>query len=203
MKIFYYITIFSSLIPLLYTVTTKKNYPVKSYFKSFQKLLIIRFLSDLFGVVLLVIYKNSIPVFHISVILETILYLNIISFYFSNVTIRIIQTLTIFLGVTELLFFNGIWENNWFTTITSYLGISIMYFEVVNRNVQKLDRPDLFLISVVLIYHLIMLIYSITEDLLRDNTELFQIVLPIILFVFLMYNLCLTKFIWLLKRNLD
>lgn len=203
MIVFYYICIFSSSLPLIIQILIKKRKPINCFDRFFFSLILIRFLSDIFGVYFDLYFKNAYPVFHISVLLETVIYLQLLSINstkLQRIFLHLMQII-VFLVSVYLLLNDGFWNSNWISSITSHFIILIFYFIFILKKSKYIHFDQSQFYTTVLFYTIVYIPYLLFSKIIRQNLDLFLFVWPVILSLILIFNLSFARISWLIRKN--
>lgn len=190
------VILFSSFVPIFFLVFNLKC-KISLWFKL---LLLSRFLSD----ILCYYFKHNIgnvyPVFHFSVFFETIFSLILISQY-TNLKVKLTNIFVVgFSLITLLELFNGIWENNYYSTLFASCLLTIYTFIAV-LNFDFLNKSQLSIVISLFLFNLSTAVYVGFENKIRLDEYLFNSLQPFILGLILMLNLSFSCAIWL-KKNI-
>lgn len=158
-------------------------------------LLVFRFLSDVFCFVFKYEFHSVFPVFHVSVFLETLCYL----YYFRELTPvknrRYLIVVLMFTAIVIVEMWQGIWMNNYWSTLFSTLLITLFSLRLILVSVES--KKDQFAVLIpIFIFHTSMFTYTLFENIIRENAHLFRFLQPIILILILFYNLSFSLFIF-------
>lgn len=190
------IILFTSVIPFVFLVR-KINIKVSKWFKF---LIIVRFLSDVFCYYFKVKFDNVYPIFHISVLLETICYFNFFKEYFLFKNKILLFSILVFLIISITESYLNLWDNNYWSTLYSSVMISTFSFVFLLRNEFSI-KGDLVIIIPTFIFSLTMAIYVVFENIIRNNYKLFDSIQPLILLFILFLNLSFTYSLWLKRKT--
>ncbi len=155
----------------------------------------------LLGYIPQIIYKNSYPVFHVSIPILTLLTIN----YFwrkgiSNLITIILASIVLLLFVYESIYLNKWFQNNLLSTVFSNVCISLLslhhlYTIFTYENEQDNQFKSLFFISSGLfISNTSSFFFSLNEDKIRseDYLVLFQYVFPVFMFIYILQNVLIS-----------
>lgn len=193
----------SSSLPLIIQILFKKKKAINSFDRFFFSLVLIRFLSDIFGVYFDLYFKNAYPVFHISVLLETIIYLQLLMIDSLKIQRRFLHLMQIvvFLVTVYLLLNDGFWKSNWISSITLHFIILIFYFIFILKKPKYIHIIQSQFYTTVLFYTIVYLPYLLFSKIIRQNLDLFLFVWPVILLLILIFNLSFARISWLIRKN--
>ncbi len=185
------IILFSSVIPFVLLLANWRM-KVSTWLRY---LIVLRFLSDVFCFVFRHEFHSVFPVFHVSVFLETLCYL----FYFRELSgyknKQYLLILLMFTAVTCLEMGEGMWLNNYWSTLFSTLLITLFSLRLILVSVES--KKDQFAVLIpIFIFHTSMFTYTLFENIIRENAHLFRFLQPIILILILFYNLSFSLFIF-------
>jgi hypothetical protein len=158
-------------------------------------LIVLRFLSDVFCFVFRHEFHSVFPVFHVSVFLETLCYL----FYFRELSgsknKQYLLVILMFMVVVGIDMGEGLWLNNYWSTLFSTLLIPLFSLRFLLVPVEP-SKDQVSILIPMFIFHTSMFTYTLFENIIRENTQLFNSLQPFILVLILLYNLSLAYFIW-------
>jgi hypothetical protein len=142
---------------------------------------IIRFISDFIAFIFDFKYQQSVyPIFHISTFVETVL---MISFYriYSKVNTRktwLLYILPISTLLFDITYFGSIFDNSILGHTISYLTTSILLFTLI-LHCQINEGYDFKIIRSLFVYHSVIFVYSLFQQVIRDNLNLMTLIYPI------------------------
>jgi hypothetical protein len=197
----YFLASISYLFPLVIFLLKRRimNSPLFFYVK-------INILSVILSYIFLIYYSNSFPIFHFSVFLSTavlIYYFKIKELIYQSVY----NLLFVFLSVSfiiDIFLFNGIWGNNFYTTIYSNLCLTLLSLRQLFVILDEEDKRSLFTfewsfyITVsILILNSSSFFFSIFEDRIRSlENNLFLYTFPIYMSFIFIHNFFLSIGLW-------
>ncbi len=146
-------------------------------------------------------HLNVNPVFHISVLLEGIL---MVWFFIqmnnkpkNKYWIYCIPLLSFYF---EVKYSGSIYNSNGISFMVYNLISSIlMLISLINEN--KIDEFSRTLVKALFILHSVSFIYSIIENVIRINDTVMQIVYPVFLFSHVVFNVFISYYLWLARKN--
>ncbi len=166
----------------------------------------------LLGYIPQIIYKNSYPVFHVSIPILTLLTIN----YFwrkgiSTFITVISASIVLLLFIYESIYLNNWFENNLLIAVFSNMCISMLslyhlyiIFIKENENEQDNQFKSLFFISSGLFMsNTSSFFFSLNEDKIRseDYLVLFQYVFPVFMFIYILQNVLISWGIWITQKR--
>jgi hypothetical protein len=89
----------------------------------------------------------------------------------------------------------GMWLNNYWSTLFSTLLIPLFSLRFLLVPVEP-SKDQVSILIPIFIFHTSMFTYTLFENIIRENTQLFNSLQPFILVLILLYNLSLAYFIW-------
>ncbi len=163
-------------------------------------------ISVLLSYVFLICFSNSFPIFHFSVYLTTavlIYYFKVRDLFYH----RAYNLTFVFLTVSfimDIFFFNGIWGNNFCTTIYSNTFLSLLSLPQLYYILHEEQKTSLFsfessfyIAISILILNSSSFFFSIFEDRIRAlENNLFLFTFPIFMFFILIHNIFLSIGLW-------
>lgn len=198
--IVYYIALFSSCLPLLFLIFQYKKIDFSLTENQLVSLLISsKFLFDILVFVFEKIYCNSLPIFHVSVIIEFILIMSILKriHYFS------LFNLFIFIGVSVSLldatFISSIFSSNIFSSVINF-GLLIFYSGKI-LSIQKISKKDELFNATIFLYYTVALTYTVFQKFHIQKTTVSDFAFYFFAFATIAYNFSFTKITCILKRK--
>lgn len=201
-KLLFYISIISSAIPVLVNVIYFKSISFNtSYFKFwFQLFTFERFLSNIGILILMFTLKNSIPIYHFSILIE---FLIITKLFDLEKRLRFKYLLwfcAIVVFLTDLFFTSDLLHLNTFSAILTYsvivgLGWKYLYDEN-SKNVKYISLVSIFLYYLGSIFYLLFEQHSITIEKAFDSGFIVLATLSVL------FNLSNTYTTWSLQKKL-
>lgn len=157
----------------------------------FKVLVVVRCVADLSCLYFKIEFGNVFPVFHVSVLLETvcIILLFLDSLQLSEILGSFLLLVVFCFALIEMN--QGIWRNNYWTTLIAYAIVVLLSFTALLKG-GGTDKKYSLIFFALLIFHASNFIYVLFEDVIRDNALLFSSLQPLIigLIVFLNITFC-------------
>lgn len=155
-------------------------------------------------------YSNSYPIFHLSVLLTTIVLILYFKKEDSNCPIlyQLVLVLIIFSSYIDIFELNGLWSNNFISTLLSNFSLTIMSL----RNLYVIFNNDLltnllhlesrFYIAIsIFVFNSSSFFFSIFENQIRSvENDLFLITFPLFSVFTILHNILLTLGLWKLQK---
>jgi hypothetical protein len=195
----YYIALFSSVIPLLLNDTLllrAKN----TLFRFVTILTIVKFLSDILVYVLQIKIQNSLPAFHISVLLEFIIILRILNEIYNNKYFKIYLIIGVISCFLDLFVTSNLFENNSFSSCTTF-GLIIFNSWKILYSKLNIDRLSLIIIYTFFFYYILAFSFVMFQKIYITDSSVFNFGFIIFALATLNYNLSFSHIIWSLRKN--
>jgi hypothetical protein len=195
----YYIALFSSVIPLLLNDTLllrAKN----TLFRFVTILTIVKFLSDILVYVLQIKIQNSLPAFHISVLLEFIVILRILNEIYNNKYFKIYLIIGVISCFLDLFVTSNLFENNSFSSCTTF-GLIIFNSWKILYSKLNIDRLSLIIIYTFFFYYILAFSFVMFQKIYITDSSVFNFGFIIFALATLNYNLSFSHIIWSLRKN--
>ena len=185
--------LFSSAIPLLLISTLKFGTP-HTIFRSLKILILVKFLSDLSVYILQVKIHNSLPAFHISVLLEFGIILQILNKIHSNKYFSIYLLIGCISCLLDLFVTSNLFENNLFSSCTTFGLIilnswQILYFKL------NIDRAFLKIIYTFFFYYILAFSFVMFQKIYINDASIFRFGFIIFALATLIYNLSISNIV--------
>jgi len=186
--IFQNILLCSSIFPAL-ILAFRWQCALSSWFKA---LVVVRCVADLSCLYFKIEFGNVFPVFHVSVLLETvcIILLFLDSLQLSKILGSFLLLVVFCFALIEMNL--GIWRNNYWTTLFAY-GIVILLSVAALLKGGGTDKKYSLIFFALLIFHASNFIYVLFEDVIRDNALLFSSLQPLIIGLIVFLNIAFCK----------
>jgi hypothetical protein len=163
----------------------------------------IRFLSDLLSISIDRIYHlNPIPIYHVSTFLETLLMIGLFvklkNGSFSAViklSVMPLIALIIDVGIS-----GSIFEISIYGHVLSFALSSILLFLLIYVN-QSINYRVLRVVRFLFVFHSILLIYALFQNVIRSDIEIFKYCYPLFLLTNVSMNLYPTYLLWSMRKN--
>ncbi len=195
----YYIALFSSVIPLLlnYTLLLRAK---TTLFRFVTILTIVKFLSDILVYVLQIKIQNSLPAFHISVLLEFIVILRILNEIYNNKYFKIYLIIGVISCFLDLFVTSNLFENNSFSSCTTF-GLIIFNSWKILYSKLNIDRLSLIIIYTFFFYYILAFSFVMFQKIYITDSSVFNFGFIIFALATLNYNLSFSHIIWSLRKN--
>lgn len=182
--IFQNILLCSSILPAL-ILAFRWQCSLSSWFKA---LVVLRCVADLSCLYFKIEYGNVFPVFHVSVLLETVCIILLFkeSLQLSKILGSVLLFVLICFALIEMN--QGIWRNNYWTTLIAYAIVVLLSVAALLKGGGTDKKYSLIFFSL-LVFHASNFIYVLFEDVIRLNTLLFSLLQPLIIGLIVFLNL--------------
>jgi len=194
----FYSVLFSSLLPLFFLV--KNSTKIKDFYKEnkpFSLFLIFRLLTDISVFLSSTIFENSMPVFHISVIIEFILLILLLNHIHTINSKKLIILFGIVSFIADLTLTSDLFSNNLFSSIVTFgLVIGITGKMIIRNNTSSKDE---LLVYSIFLYYILALSYTFFQkfnfqtELLNDIAFYFFALATFVFNISLSYVVCTVK----------
>jgi hypothetical protein len=195
----YYIALFSSVIPLLLYDTLLLRAKT-TLFRFVTILTIVKFLSDILVYVLQIKIQNSLPAFHISVLLEFIVILRILNEIYNNKYFKIYLIIGVISCFLDLFVTSNLFENNSFSSCTTF-GLIIFNSWKILYSKLNIDRLSLIIIYTFFFYYILAFSFVMFQKIYITDSSVFNFGFIIFALATLNYNLSFSHIIWSLRKN--
>ncbi len=195
----YYIALFSSVIPLLLNDTLLLRAKT-TLFRFVTILTIVKFLSDILVYVLQIKIQNSLPAFHISVLLEFIVILRILNEIYNNKYFKIYLIIGVISCFLDLFVTSNLFENNSFSSCTTF-GLIIFNSWKILYSKLNIDRLSLIIIYTFFFYYILAFSFVMFQKIYITDSSVFNFGFIIFALATLNYNLSFSHIIWSLRKN--
>jgi hypothetical protein len=195
----YYIALFSSAIPLL----LNGKPPLRSkhtLFRYVTILTLVKFFSDLLVYVLQIKIQNSLPAFHISVLLEFVLILQILNKIHCNKHLKIQLFIGCIACFLDLFVSSNFFENNSFSSCTTF-GLIIFNSWKILYSKFDIDRISLIITYTFFLYYLLAFSFVLFQKIYINDSTVFKSGFSIFALATLTYNLSFSHIIWSLRKH--
>ena len=195
----YYIALFSSAIPLL----LNGKPPLRSkhtLYRYVTILTLVKFFSDLLVYVLQIKIQNSLPAFHISVLLEFVLILQILNKIHCNKYLKIQLFIGCIACFLDLFVSSNFFENNSFSSCTTF-GLIIFNSWKILYSKFDIDRISLIITHTFFFYYLLAFSFVLFQKIYITDSTVFKSGFSIFALATLTYNLSFSHIIWSLRKN--
>ena len=201
-KLFFYISIVSSALPVLINIIYYKSISFNtSDFKFwFQLLSFERFLSNIGILILMFTLKNSIPIYHFSILIEFLIITKLFDLEKRLIFNYLLWFCAIVVFLTDLFFTSDLLHLNTFSAILTYsvivgLGWKYLYDEN-SKNEKYISLVSIFLYYLGSIFYLLFEQHSITIEKAFDSGFIVLATLSVL------FNLSNTYTTWSLQKKL-
>lgn len=165
--------------------------------------LIIRLISDLTSYILKMHFDfNIFPVFHISILIESILLLQYLIELLGtkNKARFLLFLIPVIIFILETCYFSSILTINRislmsYNSLMTFLTIYLIY------NIEQIDEFNRPIIKALFIYHSVGFIQSIFEHIIRVNQETMIYILPLFLSIVVCLNFFITYYLWSMRKK--
>jgi len=197
----YFLASLSYLFPFIVILMKRRfiNSPLFFY-------ILFNILSVYLSYVFIIYFSNSFPIFHFSVFLSS----TVLIYYFKRSDIKyhfLYNLLFVFLIVSfmiDIFLFNGIWGNNFYTTIYSNICLTILSLRQLFVILGEEDNRSLFYFEwsfyiaiSILILNSSSFFFSIFEDRIRSlENNLFLYTFPVFMCFIFIHNIFLSIGLW-------
>lgn len=195
----YYIALFSSAIPLL----LNGKPPLRSkhtLFRYVTILTLVKFFSDLLVYVLQIKIQNSLPAFHISVLLEFVFILQILNGIHCNKHLKIQLFIGCIACFLDLFVNSNFFGNNSFSSCTTF-GLIIFNSWKILYSKFDIDRISLIITHTFFFYYLLAFSFVLFQKIYITDSTVFKFGFSIFALATLTYNLSFSHIIWSLRKN--
>jgi hypothetical protein len=178
----------------------KNNHLLK---KSIVLWFTIRLLADSISYILKIKFNlNLYPVFHFSILIEGMLIIN----YFQSIR-RIYTKRSYYLYLIPIIafsidvnFISSIFQNPRLGYFFYYILCSILLFILLKSSIE-INQFNFVVIKVLFVFHSVLFIYSLFENLIRKDSVLMPIIYPLFLLFVISLNLFFSYFLWTKRKN--
>lgn len=199
--ILFYVASTSYVLPMIFIFFRRRStYSPLFYY------IVLNVISTIVSLYFNIRFGNAYPVFHFSIFLTSLL---LIRFYQNNdpkyQKVYLLFMLILFLIFSsEMLFLDGIWQNNFYSTIyvnvlmtfLSFRGLFILFNSNENNEIKILESKFYIYIAI-LIFNSSSFFFSILENQIRSaETYLFYITIPLFLILIIVHNILLSIGLW-------
>jgi hypothetical protein len=195
----YYIALFSSAIPLL----LNGKPPLRSkhtLFRYVTILTLVKFFSDLLVYVLQIKIQNSLPAFHISVLLEFVFILQILNGIHCNKHLKIQLFIGCIACFLDLFVNSNFFGNNSFSSCTTF-GLIIFNSWKILYSKFDIDRISLIITHTFFFYYILAFSFVLFQKIYITDSTVFKFGFSIFALATLTYNLSFSHIIWSLRKN--
>jgi hypothetical protein len=195
----YYIALFSSAIPLLLNgkpLLRSKH----TLYRYVTILTLVKFFSDLLVYVLQIKIQNSLPAFHISVLLEFVFILQILNGIHCNKHLKIQLFIGCIACFLDLFVSSNFFENNSFSSCTTF-GLIIFNSWKILYSKFDIDRISLIITYTFFFYYLLAFSFVLFQKIYINDSTVFKSGFSIFALATLTYNLSFSHIIWSLRKH--
>ena len=195
----YYTALFSSAIPLLLNgkpLLRSKH----TLYRYVTILTLVKFFSDLLVYVLQIKIQNSLPAFHISVLLEFVFILQILNGIHCNKHLKIQLFIGCIACFLDLFVSSNFFENNSFSSCTTF-GLIIFNSWKILYSKFDIDRISLIITYTFFFYYLLAFSFVLFQKIYINDSTVFKSGFSIFALATLTYNLSFSHIIWSLRKH--
>jgi hypothetical protein len=159
---------------------------------------IIRLLGDIISYILNVkLNLNLYPVFHFSILIEGMLMINYFQSMKRMYTKRsyYLYLIPIIGFIIDVSFIGSIIQNPRLGYFFYYLLCSILLFILLKSSIE-LDRFNFVIVKVLFVFHAVLFIYTLFDNIIRKDTVLMPLAYPFFLLFVISLNLFFSYFLW-------
>jgi hypothetical protein len=201
LNIFFYLSITTSAIPVLLLFFLRKSISYNSSeFKFWLQLLTVeRFAANLGILILMFTLKNSIPIYHFSVLLEFVIISKLFDLKKKQVKLNLLVCCAIIAFLSDLFVTSDLLHLNAISSILTYSMIIGLGWNYLYSDNSPKER-SIALISIFL-YYLGSIFYLLCEKYLLKNQLTFEYGFIVLAILSLLFNLSNSYSIWSLRKN--
>ena len=196
----FYSVLFSSLLPLFFLF--KNSTKIKDFYKEnkpFALFLIFRFLTDISVFLSSTIFVNSMPVFHLSVLIEFILLIILLNHIHTINSKKLIILFGIVSFIADLTVTSNLFANNLFSSIVTFgLIIGITGKMIITNNTSP--KNELLVYSIFL-YYILALSYTFFQKFNFQTELLNDIAFYFFALATFLFNISLSFVVCTVKRR--
>ena len=196
----YYVALFSSTIPLL-LISTLKFGTQHTIFRSLKILILVKFLSDLLVYFLQIKIQNSLPAFHISVLLEFVIILQILNKIHSDKYFSIYFLIGCISFLLDLFVTSNLFEDNLFSSCTTF-GLIILNSWQILYSKFNIDRIFLKVIYIFFFYYILAFSFVMFQKFYLNDATIFKFGFIIFALATLFYNLSFSHIVLSMRKTL-
>lgn len=196
----YYVALFSSAIPLL-LISILKFGTQHTIFRSLKILILVKFLSDLLVYFLQIKTQNSLPAFHISVLLEFVIILQILNKIYSNKYFSTYFLIGCISFLLDLFVTSNLFEDNLFSSCTTF-GLIILNSWQILYSKFNIDRIFLKVIYTFFFYYILAFSFVMFQKFYLNDATIFKFGFIIFALATLFYNLSFSHIVLSMRKTL-
>ncbi len=158
----------------------------------------IRLLGDIISYILkMKLNLNLYPVFHISILIEAMVMINYFQSMKRMYTKRsyYLYLIPIIGFIIDVSFIGSIIQNPRLGYFFYYLLCSILLF-ILLKSSMELDRFNFVIVKVLFVFHAVLFIYTLFDNIIRKDTVLMPLAYPLFLLFVISLNLFFSYFLW-------
>jgi hypothetical protein len=158
----------------------------------------IRLLGDIISYILKIkLNLNLYPVFHFSILIEGMLMINYFQSMKRMYTKRsyYLYLIPIIGFIIDVSFIGSIIQNPRLGYFFYYLLCSILLFNLLKSSIE-LDRFNFVIVKVLFVFHAVLFIYTLFDNIIRKDTVLMPLAYPLFLLFVISLNLFFSYFLW-------
>ena len=163
-------------------------------------LIIVKFLSDLSVYILQVKIQNSLPAFHISVLFEFVIILQILNKIHSNKYFSIYLLIGCISCLLDLFVTSNLFENNLFSSCTTFGLIILNSWQILYFNL-NIDRAFLKIIYTFFFYYILAFSFVMFQKIYITDSSIFKFGFVIFALATLIYNLSISHILWSIRKT--
>lgn len=199
----YYTYVISGLIPIIFFLVPKKsaihnNAKENKILNLIFILCLIRFLTDVSIVGLGVLYYNSLPAIHISVLLCYIIVLLILNEINDIFKLNYLVVFGLILFVSDVFFTSSIFSSCLLSSLSTF--IIIIYQSIRALQVEKIMKENEKLVGSLLIFYLTACGYYLYQELITSSDKIMNLAIQLFISIQLIFNIILSQIIWSKKK---
>ena len=150
-------------------------------------------------------YQNSYPVYHFSILLTSFFLVQFLKPFDQNFSsVYSICSSLIFLSFLLDLYLNGLWNNNFLTTISSNVILTVLALRNLYLLLNKEDNLTLeslesnfYIFISILVVNSASFFFSVLENQIRvSENELFLMTIPMLFVINILFNIILSIGLW-------
>ena len=192
--------LFSSAIPLL-LISILKFGTQHTIFRSLKILILVKFLSDLLVYFLQIKTQNSLPAFHISVLLEFVIILQILNKIYSNKYFSTYFLIGCISFLLDLFVTSNLFEDNLFSSCTTF-GLIILNSWQILYSKFNIDRIFLKVIYTFFFYYILAFSFVMFQKFYLNDATIFKFGFIIFALATLFYNLSFSHIVLSMRKTL-
>jgi hypothetical protein len=198
--IVYYFALFSSFLPLVFSIYQLKKIDYSLTENRIVVLLICsKFLFDFFVFVFEQIFSNSLPIFHLSVLIEFVLIIFILKRIHHFSFFKWFLFIGVFVSLLDATYISNIYSSNIFSSVINF-GLLIFYCGKI-LSIQNISKKDELFNATIFLYYIVALTYTVFQKFHVHKTTLNDLSFYFFAFATIGYNISLSKIVCILKKK--